>query len=134
MTTVWIVMSVLLAAFPADPVDIRELDVHPLALVAVDDFERAAFVVRDADGSLRLIEWPSTHRYRSTAWRGPRPPNVVAIIHTHPKRMPLPSDDDIRTAKRLNMPVMALTARSLCAATAAGAVRCTTMISGGGTQ
>ena len=107
--------------------NIGHLGLSLLARVGVDDFEHAAFIARDGDGSLRLIEWPWTHGFRSTEWRGPLPPNVVAIIHTHPKQIPLPSDRDVRTAMRLKIPVFALTPRSVCAATATGEVRCAPM-------
>jgi hypothetical protein len=131
MTHAWIVAAIVLSGYCQSPSanslenqDIRSLGLALLSRVGIDDFERAAFIVASADGSLRLMEWPWTHRFRRTEWKGPLPANVVGIIHTHPKRIPLPSNDDIRTAIRLKMPVIALTPRSLCAATATGEVRC----------
>ena len=134
----WIVAAILLTGCLGPPRqlqsvpavqndDIRSLGLALLARVGVDDYERAAFIAINSDGSLRLIEWPWTHRFRSTEWNGPFPSNVVGIIHTHPRRIPLPSDDDIRTAMRLKIPVLALTPRSLCAATASGEVLCAAM-------
>src|SRR5262245_1366006 len=123
MTTGWVV-GMLLTCLSADAVlngVIRDLG---FSLIAADDYERAAFVILDTSGSPRLIEWPRTHRFRSMVWKGPLPANVVGIVHTHPQHMPLPSDDDVKTAMRLKMPVVALTPRSLCTATASGEVRC----------
>ena len=134
VTHTWIVAAIVLSGYchspSADPLanqDIRSLGLVLLSRVGIDDFERAAFIAASPDGSLHLIEWPWTHRFRKTEWKGPLPANVVGIIHTHPKRIPLPSSDDIRTAMRLKMPVIALTPRSLCAAAATGEVRCAAM-------
>jgi len=123
----WIVAAVLLTGCLTENRDVHALGLTLLAQVGIDDFERAAFIAVDADGSLRLIEWPWTHRFRSTAWKGPLPSNVVGIIHTHPKHIPLPSNDDLRTAMRLKIPVLALTPRSLCGATATGEIHCAAM-------
>lgn len=128
MKHTWIITAIFLAGCLGPPVqapkDIRYLGLALLARVGTDDYERAAFIARNDDGSLRLIEWPWTHRFRSAEWKGPLPSNVVGIIHTHPKHIPLPSEDDIRTAMRLKIPVMSITPRSLCAARATGEVRC----------
>lgn len=125
----WIVAAIVLTgslgqSCLAENQEIRSLGLALLERVGIDDFERAAFIAANADGSLRLIEWPWTHRFRRTEWKGPLPPNVAGIIHTHPRHLPLPSDDDIRTAMRLKIPVIAVTPRSLCTALATGEVRC----------
>ena len=127
MNHTWIVAAVLLTGCLTENKDVHALGLVLLAQVGIDDFERAAFIALDDDGCLQLIEWPWTHGFRRTEWKGPLPPNVVGIIHTHPKHIPLPSADDIRTATRLKIPVIALTPRSLCAAAATGDIRCAAM-------
>jgi hypothetical protein len=76
-------------------------------------FEQAAFAVVDNDHRIRFIRW----RVRGTETRahyvGPVPPNAIAIVHTHPNRLPEPSRDDGAVAKRLGMPVYVVTRLSI---------------------
>lgn len=72
-------------------------------------FESAAFLVLQADHSLRCIDWPSTHGFKQAQWSGPMPAGVVAMAHTHPLSTPFASPDDIKLAKRIGMPIFVLT-------------------------
>jgi proteasome lid subunit RPN8/RPN11 len=90
---------------------------------AVDDVEVAAFIVRGDDGTLSLAHWPNRHRFREAQWTGPAPAGVVAIIHTHPHRSPLPSTRDAREARRLNLPFYVVSRASLCVVSPEGRLR-----------
>ena len=57
-------------------------------------FERAAFVIEGADGSLSCDPWPSTHGYLTESFHGIVPEHAIAIVHTHPVRFPMPSQQD----------------------------------------
>lgn len=81
-----------------------------------DDYERAAFIIRGADGELSLVNWPEDHLFRRARWTGQIPENVVAVIHTHPLRFPLPSVNDIAESKRIGLPIYVVTRLSLCRA------------------
>lgn len=71
--------------------------------------ERAAFVVRAADGAISFVTWPTpTESYRAD-YLGQIPSDAVAIIHTHPNDVPQPSDGDSMTATRTGLPVYVLT-------------------------
>jgi proteasome lid subunit RPN8/RPN11 len=70
--------------------------------------ESAAFVVMNADGALRCIDWPATHAFKEAHWKGPIPAGVVAMAHTHPLRSPYPSVDDRNEAVRIGMPIFVL--------------------------
>jgi hypothetical protein len=83
---------------------------------AEEDFEQAAFIVRQPDGDLASVYWPSEHAFRSATWTGPVPPGAIAIIHTHPLRMPLPSQNDRAEATRTGLTIYVVTALELCAA------------------
>jgi hypothetical protein len=83
---------------------------------AEEDFEQAAFIIQHADGSLSTMDWPSGHSFRKASWNGPVPPGAIAIIHTHPLRMPLPSQIDRTEATRTGLTIYAVTRLSLCAA------------------
>ncbi len=71
--------------------------------------ERAAFLVVQVDHSLQCRDWPATHEFREARWVGPLPEGVVAVAHTHPQSFPDPSDQDLREASRLGIPIFVLT-------------------------
>jgi hypothetical protein len=71
--------------------------------------ESAAFLVSQADGSLRCVDWPPTAEFKKARWSGPMPKGVVAAAHTHPLSVPYPSPDDITEARRTRMPIFVLT-------------------------
>lgn len=71
--------------------------------------EAAAFVVREADDALSLVAWPDQWKRHRQSYRGPIPPGVIAIVHTHPDaRSPVPSHGDGELARRTRLPVVAL--------------------------
>ena len=77
--------------------------------------ERAAFLIREADGSLTLEHWGHGARRHAT-FRGAVPPGTIAILHTHPRGDARPSAQDRDEAARLRMPVVVITTRGVVAA------------------
>lgn len=71
--------------------------------------EAAAFVVGNEKGRLMLVRWPASGEPDTVFWVGPLPSGVVAIVHTHPNWNPLPSNIDMRTARRSRLPVYVVT-------------------------
>lgn len=71
--------------------------------------EEAAFVVGDSEGRLMLVRWPPAGEPDTVWWSGPMPTGIVAIVHTHPNWNPLPSNIDMRTARRSRLPVYVVT-------------------------
>ena len=71
--------------------------------------EEAAFIVRDANGTVSAIPWPEAGEPNVGRWSGAFPANTVAIVHTHPNWLPLPSDMDARTAARARTQVYVIT-------------------------
>jgi len=71
--------------------------------------EGAAFIVRSATGNFYSIEWPSNGALDSARWTGAIPPGTVAIAHTHPTHLPMPSKIDIATARGVHVPVYVVT-------------------------
>lgn len=88
-------------------------DLLKLAAYGNSAYERAAFVVRDPDGTERFAFWPHLHQLSEATYAGAVPPNTVAIIHTHPNSAPLPSDQDSQVARHLRMPVYVVTRASI---------------------
>jgi proteasome lid subunit RPN8/RPN11 len=86
--------------------------------------EVAAFIVRADDGTLSLRSWPNQRRFRTAQGSGPLPADAIAIIHSHPVTMPLPSAMDRREAERLQIPIYAVSRGSLCKADVRGKVQC----------
>ena len=83
----------------------------------------ARVVVREPDGNLQCVLWPTSGQYEAQAFRGVVPDNVVAIVHTHPPRMdPRPSPGDIKAAQRLGLAIYVLTRHGIYAADPSGAV------------
>jgi hypothetical protein len=52
------------------------------ALYGFGTFEKAAFLVLQADHPVRCVDWPSTHEFKQAQWSGPMPAGVVAVAHT----------------------------------------------------
>ena len=77
--------------------------------------ERAAFLIREKDGTLTLEPWPAGGP-RHASFRGQMPAGAIAILHTHPRGEERPSAQDRVEAKRLRMPVVVITAERVMAA------------------
>jgi hypothetical protein len=73
------------------------------------NMEQVAFIVRDHNGALDCVLWPSSGEPDSGRWEGAFPEGVVAIAHTHPNWLPIPSSLDARTATRTHTPVYVVT-------------------------
>lgn len=80
-------------------------------------WEAAAFLLLSPDGRYRCVAWPFSNRNRQQKYRGRIPEFTVAIIHTHPRNIPLPSMGDRATARRLGIPVIVLTSHNIYVAT-----------------
>ncbi len=74
--------------------------------------ERAAFLIREDDGTLTLEPWPS-REFRHASFRGVIPARTIAILHTHPASAPSPSARDRAEARRLGLPVVVITPRGV---------------------
>ena len=77
--------------------------------------ERAAFLIRERDGTLTLEPWAHSG-FRHASFEGTIPARTIAILHTHPANAPDPSSGDRAEAKRLGLPVVVITPDSVIAA------------------
>ena len=83
------------------------------------NMEDAAFLVRDRQGQIAVVWWPSAGLPDTAMWLGRIPEGAFAIAHTHPDWRPQPSKTDVVTAKTAKMPVYVVT-KSQVWETAAG--------------
>lgn len=104
------------ASLPGDPIFGSEAGVtfsrellRENTVGAFQGTERAAFVVDRGNGELACLIWPHTHEHLQEAFAGAMPPGTVAIIHTHPMRVPMPSPQDHIESLRLGIPIYVLT-------------------------
>ena len=75
-----------------------------------DQREMAAFLVRDANGSVSSVPWPQTGRFRSEHYQGTLPTGTVALAHTHPWQADQrPSQGDIEQARKIGLPIYVVT-------------------------
>jgi hypothetical protein len=66
--------------------------------------ERAAWIIRNNDGSFKFHRWRSSGAWASETWVGALPENIVGQAHTHPtKRDPRPSPKDRSLSKKRNV-------------------------------
>jgi len=84
--------------------------------------ERAAFIIRQANGGYRFAVWPFMHKELEADYGGTIPEGLVAIVHTHPNTAKKPSAGDCETARRLGTPVYVLTANNIYVATSRGEI------------
>ena len=97
-------------------VDLREPAVHGVLAMLLRDArygcartEEAAFLIRDARGAVFFLRWRANGELNRAAWNGPLPAGTVAIVHTHPNWLPLPSHLDARVARETSLPVYVVT-------------------------
>jgi proteasome lid subunit RPN8/RPN11 len=76
--------------------------------------ECAAFLIREADGTLTLAPWPHGGQ-RHVSFRGHVPARTIAILHTHPRGEERPSARDRDEARRLGLPVVTITSDAVIA-------------------
>ena len=90
------------------------MDVFYVTLLAaagagLGEIETAAWLVRGPDGRETLVPWPPASQRKSHAWNRPLPAGAVALLHTHPaSENPRPSVRDRDVARRIRMPVYAI--------------------------
>lgn len=75
------------------------------AALKTDEMEVAIFIVREPDGDFTCRLWPHTASRRSEHYKGSIPTGTVAIGHTHPYYMPLPSGGDVAESTRIGLPI-----------------------------
>ncbi|HVS30542.1 MAG TPA: Mov34/MPN/PAD-1 family protein [Thermoanaerobaculia bacterium] len=75
------------------------------------EYESAAFLVLREDGKFDCAVWPSVRAWRRATWAGPVPDGTVAVMHTHPRSLPMPSAHDSREASRIGIPVIVVAGR-----------------------
>lgn len=77
------------------------------------DNERAAFIIRRADGSLGCELWPATAAFKKETYHGGLPVGTVAVAHTHPAHNKRASVHDRQEAARIGIPIYVLTLTSI---------------------
>ena len=77
------------------------------------EFERAAFLRFRDDGRFNCDIWPVSFEFRRVQWLGAPPDGTAAIVHSHPRTLPDPSRQDVEEARRLGIPVIAVTPESV---------------------
>jgi len=88
-------------ALPIDPAVLRIFsDVYGRSRRGDLQRETAAFVWRDAEGAYGCTVWPSHHLWRAEQSSGPAPPGTIAVVHTHPKGLERPSQNDVAECMR----------------------------------
>lgn len=77
--------------------------------------ERAAFLIRESDGTLTLQPW-NDRVHRKASFRGGIPARTIAVLHTHPRSDARPSARDREEARRIGLPVVVITPDAVIAA------------------
>ena len=85
--------------------------------------ERAAFLIREERGSFTLAPWGASAGFQHASFRGSIPSGAIAIVHTHPLGALKPSAGDHEEAKRIGLPVVAITPAAVVAAMPDGTAR-----------
>jgi proteasome lid subunit RPN8/RPN11 len=71
--------------------------------------EEAAFIIRMDNGTVGFVRWRARET-DSASWRGAVPRGTIAIVHTHPNWLSMPSRIDARSATAVHLPVYVVTA------------------------
>jgi len=99
---------------------------HYAELLAVGGYgrlpvEHAGFLIRERDGTLTFAPW-QRGEFQRARFEGAIPRGTIALVHTHPRRLPQPSRGDLDQAKRLGIPLIVVTPGAVIAARADGSV------------
>jgi len=70
--------------------------------------EEAAFLIRTEHG-IAFLHWPASSDRNEAMWEGPIPAGTIAIAHTHPGWMPMPSRIDATTSRKTGLAVYVIT-------------------------
>lgn len=87
-------------------------DLFRRAMMGSQDVERAAFLTIE-NGRFSCLLWPASRGFRRESFEGAIPVGTVAIVHTHPNRIPKASLQDRATAKQTGLPLFTLTRTSI---------------------
>ena len=124
-------------AYPFDRVTLARADVAAcsekvleLGWYGMVDWERAAFLRLRADGTFACDVWGSKLKYQRVDWSGPIPEGTVALVHSHPRSKPNPSQQDIRESERIGIPVIVVTPESVVMTTNGRLLRVARVTSG----
>jgi hypothetical protein len=107
-----VVLTVLLRTLePLDDPAVRTMcwSLLSKARLGFANDEQAAFVVRNSAGEVSFVEWPPSGEANSARWEGAYPPGTIAIVHTHPNWLPMPSRIDVSAASRVHVPIYVIT-------------------------
>jgi hypothetical protein len=89
----------------------------------IDQQEVAAFLVRDANGTISSVMWPHSADRRSEHYDGAIPAGTVAIAHTHPWQADQhPSRGDVEQARKIGLPIYVVTRSNLYVVDSSGEV------------
>jgi proteasome lid subunit RPN8/RPN11 len=94
---------------------------NAMAALTRRDSERAAFLVQNDEGRLRIVPWQPGDATEAS-YRGRIPRGCIAIIHTHPIAAPRPSRRDVAEAQRLKLPIVVITPDAITVARTDGSV------------
>ena len=102
---------------PPDPEDELTSDPHIREMMAVlwksanlgqSCWERAAWIVRNEDGSFSCVQVPTTRECFQLKLSPERPEGAVALMHTHPSTLGVSRKDeggDVKAAERIGLPL-----------------------------
>ena len=83
--------------------------------------EQAGFLIRERDGTLTFAPW-QRGEFQRARFDGSIPRGTIAVVHTHPRRLPRPSRGDLDQARRLGIPLLVVTPDAVIAARPDGGV------------
>jgi hypothetical protein len=70
--------------------------------------EEAAFIIRMENGTVGFVRWRSKET-NGGSWSGAIPPGTIAIAHTHPNWLSMPSRIDARSSTAVHLPIYVVT-------------------------
>ncbi len=88
---------------------VRQICSSLIAATGASSHDEAAAFVVERGGRVFPVMWKRSGSLDGAQWDGPIPIGTIAIFHTHPGWLPLPSSVDERTAMRTRLPVYVVT-------------------------
>src|SRR5262245_58525825 len=80
--------------------------------------EKAAWIVVNAHGEFEPVYWLNIPQDGKQFWNQILPPNIIALVHTHPDYVdPRPSKQDEAEARKLNVAIFTLARKGIWSVT-----------------